>query len=199
MQLASVPNPLPFNVSMVGPVIAAFGSQEQKEKFLPRYGQRRYLVVPGFFGTRSRFGSRFTQDGPLSVTARITSSTVRRRGLLSLSTPSGSSVWFAQMPVPRSGRPEFRSCSSIWQLPASRFAPFKLIDGSVEVNEVFFDNVRVPAENLVGEENKGWDYAKFLLGNERHGGHTGRVLQNPCRHGKREGAGGSRRKRHTPR
>ncbi len=45
--------------------------------------------------------------------------------------------------------------------------PIQTIDGGVEVNEVFFDDVEVPAENLVGEENKGWDYAKFLLGNER--------------------------------
>ena len=47
--------------------------------------------------------------------------------------------------------------------------PISTIDGGHEVNEVFFDDVRVPAENLVGEENKGWDYAKFLLGNERTG------------------------------
>lgn len=45
--------------------------------------------------------------------------------------------------------------------------PIQMIDGSVEINEVFFDDVVVPAENLVGEENKGWDYAKFLLGHER--------------------------------
>lgn len=47
--------------------------------------------------------------------------------------------------------------------------PIRLIDGSVEVNEFFFTDVRVPVENLVGEENKGWTYAKFLLGNERNG------------------------------
>ena len=47
--------------------------------------------------------------------------------------------------------------------------PILTIDGGAEVNEVFFDDVEVPVENLVGEENKGWDYAKFLLGNERTG------------------------------
>ena len=47
--------------------------------------------------------------------------------------------------------------------------PIQTIDGGREVNEVFFDDVRVPVENLVGQENKGWDYAKFLLGNERTG------------------------------
>ncbi len=53
--------------------------------------------------------------------------------------------------------------------PGVTVRPIKLIDGSYEVNEVFFDDVRVPAANLVGEENAGWSYAKFLLGNERTG------------------------------
>ncbi|WP_257911079.1 acyl-CoA dehydrogenase family protein [Janibacter limosus] len=54
--------------------------------------------------------------------------------------------------------------------------PIRTIDGDAEVNEVFFDNVRVPADQLVGEENRGWDYAKFLLGNERVGvANTGQI------------------------
>ena len=53
--------------------------------------------------------------------------------------------------------------------PGITVRPIQTIDGGHEVNEVFFDDVRVPVENLVGEENKGWDYAKFLLGNERVG------------------------------
>ncbi|MFL5313654.1 MAG: acyl-CoA dehydrogenase family protein, partial [Microvirga sp.] len=53
--------------------------------------------------------------------------------------------------------------------PGVTLRPIQLIDGGHEVNEVFFEDVRVPAENLIGEENRGWDYAKFLLGNERVG------------------------------
>ena len=53
--------------------------------------------------------------------------------------------------------------------PGVTVRPIQLIDGDHEVNEVFFDDVRVPAENLVGTENRGWDCAKFLLGNERSG------------------------------
>src|SRR5262249_11186226 len=53
--------------------------------------------------------------------------------------------------------------------PGVTVRPIVTIDGGREVNEVFFDDVKVPAENLVGQENKGWDYAKFLLGNERTG------------------------------
>jgi hypothetical protein len=51
--------------------------------------------------------------------------------------------------------------------PGVTVRPIRLLDGESEVNEVWFDNVQVPAENLVGEENKGWTYAKFLLGHER--------------------------------
>ena len=64
--------------------------------------------------------------------------------------------------------------------PGVTLRPIELIDGGFEVNEVFFEDVRVPAENLIGEENRGWDYAKFLLGNERVGiarvGATKRLL-----------------------
>ena len=64
--------------------------------------------------------------------------------------------------------------------PGVTLRPIQLIDGGHEVNEVFFEDVRVPAENLIGEENRGWDYAKFLLGNERVGiarvGSTKRLL-----------------------
>ncbi len=55
------------------------------------------------------------------------------------------------------------------QTPGVTVRPIQMIDGRYEVNEVFFDNVRVPLDQLVGEENRGWDYAKFLLGNERVG------------------------------
>src|SRR4029078_12180435 len=54
-----------------------------------------------------------------------------------------------------------------YKSPGLPVRPIITIDGSHEVNDVFLENVRVPAENLVGEENKGWTYAKFLLGNER--------------------------------
>ncbi len=53
--------------------------------------------------------------------------------------------------------------------PGITVRPIQLVDGGHEVNEVFFDDVRVPVENLVGEENRGWDCAKFLLANERSG------------------------------
>ncbi len=65
--------------------------------------------------------------------------------------------------------------------------PIETIDGGHEVNEVFFDDVEVPVENLIGEENKGWDYAKFLLGNERTG--IARVGVSKERHPPHQGSG----------
>jgi alkylation response protein AidB-like acyl-CoA dehydrogenase len=73
--------------------------------------------------------------------------------------------------------------------PGVTLRPIELLDGGFEVNEVFFEDVRVPAENLVGEENAGWTIAKFLLGNERVGiarvGHTKRLLADAKEHARR--------------
>jgi hypothetical protein len=70
--------------------------------------------------------------------------------------------------------------------PGVTLRPIELIDGGFEVNEVFFEDVRVPGENLVGEENQGWTMAKFLLGNERVGiarvGATKRMLAQAKEH-----------------
>jgi alkylation response protein AidB-like acyl-CoA dehydrogenase len=70
--------------------------------------------------------------------------------------------------------------------PGVTLRPIELLDGGFEVNEVFFEDVRVPAENLVGEENQGWTIAKFLLGNERVGiariGSTKRMLAQAKEH-----------------
>jgi alkylation response protein AidB-like acyl-CoA dehydrogenase len=63
-----------------------------------------------------------------------------------------------------------------------------MIDGGYEVNEVFFDNVAVPVDQLVGEENKGWTYAKFLLGNERTSNAGVGMIKNRIARAKRLGA-----------
>ena len=113
------------------------------------------------------------------MTARITSSTVRRRGLLSLS----HAEWiFCLVRTDASAQKRQAGISFLLidlATPGITVRPIKLIDGSVEVNEVFFDNVRVPAENLVGEENKGWGLRQVPARQRTHGGHTGRVLPKP--------------------
>ncbi|MGK2243118.1 MAG: alkylation response protein AidB-like acyl-CoA dehydrogenase, partial [Rhodococcus sp. (in: high G+C Gram-positive bacteria)] len=162
MQLASVPNPLPFNVSMVGPVIAAFGSQEQKEKFLPATANADIWWCQGF--SEPEAGSDLAS---LKTAAVRDGADYIVNGQKTWTTLAQHAEWiFCLVRTDASAQKRQAGISFLLidlATPGITVRPIKLIDGSVEVNEVFFDNVRVPAENLVGEENKGWDYAKFLL------------------------------------
>ena len=123
----------------------------------PRDRQPRHLLVAGLLRARRRLRPGRRCAPPPSRTATTTSSTARRPGPRSASTATGSSRWCAPTPRPRS-RPASRCCSSTWTTPGLEVRPIQLIDGGHEVNEVWFDDVRVPGENLVGELNRGWDY-----------------------------------------
>jgi alkylation response protein AidB-like acyl-CoA dehydrogenase len=178
MQRACVPPPLAFNTSMVGPVIAAFGSQEQKERFLARTANLDIWWSQGF-----------SEPDAGSDLASLRTTAVRDgdgwvvNGQKTWTTLGQYGDWIFCLVRTE---PQVKKQAGISFLlidmttPGVTVRPIELIDGGHEVNEVWFDNVRVPAENLVGEENKGWDYAKFLLGNERVGvapvGSTKRVL-----------------------
>lgn len=179
MQLAGVPQPLPFNTSMVGPVIATFGSQELKERFLPATANLDIWWSQGF--SEPDAGSDLAS---LRTTAVRDGDEYIVNGQKTWTTLGQYGDWIFML-VRTNPEAEKRQQGISFLLidmttPGVTVRPIELIDGSVEVNEVFFDNVRVPAENLVGEENRGWDYAKFLLGNERVGiaqvGSTKRVL-----------------------
>ena len=185
MQRACVPPPLAFNASMVGPVIAAFGSQEQKEKFLPKTANLDIWWSQGF--SEPDAGSDLASLRTTAVRDPSTGS-----GQAADFIVNGQKTWTTLgqygdwiFNLVRTD-PDVKKQAGISFLlidmtsPGVTVRPIELIDGGVEVNEVWFEDVRVPAENLVGEENKGWDYAKFLLGNERVGvapvGATKRVL-----------------------
>ena len=179
MQLASVPSPLPFNASMVGPVIAAFGSQELKERFLPKTANLDIWWSQGF--SEPDAGSDLAS---LRTTAVKEGDEYVVNGQKTWTTLGQYGDWIFNL-VRTNPEAEKKQAGISFLLidmtsPGVTVRPIELIDGGFEVNEVFFDNVRVPAENLVGEENKGWDYAKFLLGNERVGvapvGSTKRLL-----------------------
>lgn len=175
MQRASVPEPLAFNASMVGPVIATFGSQEQKEKFLPKTANLDIWWCQGF--SEPEAGSDLAS---LRTTALRDGDDYLVNGQKTWTTLGQYADWIFALVRTNPDAPKKQAGISFLLIdlntPGITVRPIKLIDGSVEVNEVFFDNVRVPAENLVGEENQGWSYAKFLLGNERTGvarvGHT---------------------------
>lgn len=193
MQMAHVPIPLAFNASMVGPVIAAFGSDELKDRFLAKTANLDIWWSQGF--SEPDAGSDLAS---LRTTAVKEGDEYVVNGQKTWTTLGQYGDWI--FTLVRTD-PDVKKQAGISFLLIDMTSegltvrPIELIDGSVEVNEVFFDNVRVPAENLVGEENKGWDYAKFLLGNERVGvapvGSTKRVLAGAKEVAKTAGPGGS--------
>jgi alkylation response protein AidB-like acyl-CoA dehydrogenase len=179
MQLASVPEPLAFNTSMIGPVLAAFGSQEQKERFLPATANLDIWWCQGF--SEPDAGSDLAS---LRTTAVRDGDDWVVNGQKTWTTLGQHADWiFCLVRTDPGAEKKQRGISLLvfpMDSPGVTLRPIELLDGGFEVNEVFFEDVRVPAENLVGEENRGWDYAKFLLGNERVGiariGFTKRLL-----------------------
>jgi alkylation response protein AidB-like acyl-CoA dehydrogenase len=165
MAAANCPPLSPFAVKMVGPVIIAFGTSEQKERWLPGARSGEQLWCQGYSEPNSgsdlaslrtkadRDGDRYVVNG-----VKIWNSYGHEadwmfalvRTAIDVKAQEGISVLLIDM---RSKGISHR--------------PIITIDGSHILNEIRFDNVEVPAANRIGEENKGWTYAKFLLGNER--------------------------------
>jgi alkylation response protein AidB-like acyl-CoA dehydrogenase len=179
MQLACVPEPLAFNTSMIGPVIATFGNREQQERFLPRTADLDIWWCQGF--SEPDAGSDLAS---LRTTAVRDGGDWVVNGQKTWTTLGQHADWiFCLVRTDPTAEKKQRGISLLvfpMDSPGVTLRPIELLDGGFEVNEVFFEDVRVPAENLVGEENRGWDYAKFLLGNERVGiariGYTKRLL-----------------------
>ncbi len=167
-QLASVPEPLPFNASMVGPVIAQFGSQEIKERFLAPTANMDIWWCQGF--SEPEAGSDLAS---LRTTAVRDGDSYVINGQKTWTTEGQYADWIFVLARTDPNAPKRQAGISFilveMSTPGITLRPIKLIDGSHEVNEVFFEDVRVPANQLVGEENAGWTYAKFLLSNERTG------------------------------
>jgi len=168
MQLAGVPEPLAFNAKMVGPVIAQFGSQELKERFLPPTANIDIWWCQGF--SEPEAGSDLAS---LRTTAVRDGDSYVINGQKTWTTLGQYADWIFLLARTNPEAPKKQAGISFllarMDTPGITLRPIKLIDGSYEVNEVFFEDVRVPADQLVGEENQGWTYAKFLLGNERTG------------------------------
>jgi pimeloyl-CoA dehydrogenase large subunit len=165
LQSHPAPSPLPFGVNMVAPVIYTFGSEEQKKRFLPRIANLDDWWCQGF-----------SEPGSGSDLASLKTKAVREgdeyvvNGQKTWTTLGQYADWIFCLvrTDPAAKKQEGISFLLIdMKTPGITVRPIQTIDGGKEVNEVFFDDVRVPVENLVGKENKGWDYAKFLLGNER--------------------------------
>lgn len=168
MQLAGVIPPLAFNASMVGPVIANFGSEEIKERFLPATANLDIWWSQGF--SEPDAGSDLAS---LRTTAIREGDEYIVNGQKTWTTLGQFGDWIFTLARTDPDAPKKQAGISFILIDMKSegltVRPIELIDGGHEVNEVFFDNVRVPVANLVGEENQGWTYAKFLLGNERVG------------------------------
>jgi alkylation response protein AidB-like acyl-CoA dehydrogenase len=168
MQLACVPEPLNFNVKMVGPVIAEFGSREIKQRFLPPTASIDIWWCQGF--SEPEAGSDLAS---LRTTAVRDGDSYVVNGQKTWTTLGQYADWIFCLVRTDPRAPKRQAGISFLLIdmatPGISLRPIKTIDGGREVNEVFFSDVRVPADQLVGEENQGWTYAKFLLGNERTG------------------------------
>jgi alkylation response protein AidB-like acyl-CoA dehydrogenase len=168
MQLACVPEPLNFNTKMVGPVIAEFGSQEIKQRFLPPTASIDIWWCQGF--SEPEAGSDLAS---LRTTAVRDGDSYVVNGQKTWTTLGQYADWIFCLVRTDPQAPKRQAGISFLLIdmatPGITVRPIKTIDGGQEVNEVFFSDVRVPADQLVGQENQGWTYAKFLLGNERTG------------------------------
>jgi hypothetical protein len=163
--LAGAPRIVPFGPVMVAPVIMAFGSPEQHKRFLP-----------GIASGEVWWSQGYSEPGSGSDLASLKTRAERRgdkyivNGQKTWTTLAQYGDWiFCLVRTSTEGKPQTGISFLLVDMksPGVTVRPIVMLDGSPEVNEVFFDNVEVPAENLIGEENMGWTYAKHLLSHER--------------------------------
>lgn len=165
VQKFPAPAPLAFGVNMVGPVIYTFGSQAQKDRFLPRILDLddwwcQGFSEPGAGSDLASLKTRAVRDGDHYVV----------NGQKTWTTLAQYADWIFCLVRTDTAAKKQEGISFLlidMKTPGIEVRPIVTMDGGREINEVFLTDVRVPVENLVGEENRGWDYAKFLLGNER--------------------------------
>ncbi|GAA0846281.1 acyl-CoA dehydrogenase family protein [Marinobacter szutsaonensis] len=164
---AGAPRLVAFGVNMVAPVIIKFGTQAQKDYYLPRILRSedwwcQGYSEPGAGSDLASLKTRAERDGDhYVVNGQKTWTTLGQHA---------NRIFCLVRTDPSAKKQEGISFLLIdMDTPGITVRPIITLDGEHEVNEVFFDNVRVPVENLVGEENKGWTCAKYLLTHERTG------------------------------
>ena len=159
---------LPFGVSMVGPVIYTFGSDEQKQHYLPKVlsGEDWWCQgysEPGSGSDLASLRTKAERDGDDYI--------VNGHKMWTTLAQHADMMFCLVRTNPKAEKKQ-QGISFLlidMKTPGITVRPIITVDGSHEVNEVFLENVRVPVSNRVGEENQGWTYAKFLLAHERTG------------------------------
>ena len=164
---AYAPRIVPFGLNMLGPVLQKFGTSEQQESILPR-----------ILSSEDWWCQGYSEPGAGSDLASLKTRAIREGDEYII---NGQKTWttlgqhankiFCLVRTSSEGKPQEGISFVLVDLdtPGIEMRPIRLIEGGHEVNEVFFTDVRVPVSNLVGEENKGWTIAKFLLSHERTG------------------------------
>jgi alkylation response protein AidB-like acyl-CoA dehydrogenase len=166
--LGHAPELLSFNITMIGPVLMQFATEDQKRHFLPRAANLDDWWCQGF-----------SEPGAGSDLAALKTAAIRDGDDYVV---NGQKIWtstahhadwcFVLVRTDPHAKKRQEGISFLlvdMKTPGITVRPIISIDGSHHLNEVFFDNVRVPVANRIHEENRGWDVAKFLLGNERTG------------------------------
>jgi alkylation response protein AidB-like acyl-CoA dehydrogenase len=165
MALASAPRQLPFGLRMVGPVLMKFGNEAQKRRFLPRIPSMEDWWCQGY-----------SEPGAGSDLASLATRAERKgdryivNGQKTWTTLAQHADWIFNLVRTDASVKKQEGISFLlidMKSQGVTVRPIELLDGSVEVNEVWFDNVEVPVEQRVGEENQGWTIAKYLLEHER--------------------------------
>jgi alkylation response protein AidB-like acyl-CoA dehydrogenase len=163
---ADAPRVVPFGLSMVGPVIYTFGNDEQKKRFLPDILASKVWWCQGY--SEPGAGSDLAS---LKTRADLAGDHFVLNGTKTWTTLGQYADWIfllARTNTDVARRQEGISFILVdMKSPGVSIKPIVLLDGVPEVNEIHFENVEVPVENLVGEEGKGWTYGKVLLQHER--------------------------------
>jgi alkylation response protein AidB-like acyl-CoA dehydrogenase len=167
-QVAPAPETLGFNITMIGPVLIQFGTDAQKSRFLARAANLDDWWCQGF-----------SEPGAGSDLAALKTAAKREgdhyivNGQKIWTSTAHNADWCFVLVRTNPNAPKRQEGISFllvdMKTPGITVRPIISIDGGHHLNEVFFDNVKVPVDMRVYEENRGWDVAKYLLGNERTG------------------------------
>lgn len=165
--LAGVPDVVPFGLKMVAPVIYTFGNEEQKARFLPRILESEDWWCQGY--SEPGAGSDLAA---LNTTADYAGDHYVVNGRKIWTTYAQYADWIFCLVRTSKGMRKQEGISFLlidMKTPGITVKPIVTIDGKHTLNEVLFEDVAVPTENLIGEQDKGWTYAKALLAHERTG------------------------------
>jgi alkylation response protein AidB-like acyl-CoA dehydrogenase len=165
--LAGIPDVIPFGLKMVAPVIYTFGTEEQKVRFLPRILSSDDWWCQGY--SEPGAGSDLAA---LSTSAEYAGDNYIVNGRKIWTTLAQFADWIFCLVRTSKGVRRQEGISFLlidMKSPGITVKPIIAIDGQHSLNEVLFENVLVPTENLIGEQDKGWTYAKALLAHERTG------------------------------